>query len=109
MKVLSLIEKEGDSWDEEYKTPGPTKEVIFFTRSLLIRLNSEKILPNRVSQTVEEGVGINFTKDSKEMSFEAYNDDTCGFICVVGKKVTDNKSFKTSLGMAILHIKEFYT
>ncbi len=108
LKVLDQIDKEGDLWDEEYKTPGPTKEVLFFVKSLLIRLNSEKILPTMVSQTVEEGMYLKFTKNGKEMHFEAYNDNDCGYLIVESNKIKENKDFKASLGVAVMYVKEFF-
>lgn len=80
LKILDDIKSLGNNWDDEYHTPGPTKEVLELSNKVIVELYNRNITPYRISPISEEGICLFFYNNSKKMYLEIYNDGGVGYI-----------------------------
>lgn len=78
LQKLSDIEALGDDWNED--VTGPNDYAITFSKDLIDQLVENQFIPDRLTQSVEEGVSFVFAKGKRFLYLEIYNDTEMGVL-----------------------------
>ena len=107
MQKLTDIAALGDDWSEDVK--GPNEFVISFSEELIDQLVENSFIPDRLTQSVEEGVSFVFAKENRFLYLEIYNDTEMGLLVedYENKLVLKNKEV-SSRQEILEEISEFF-
>jgi len=107
MQKLSDIEALGDDWSEDVK--GPNEFAISFSEKLIDQLVEDSFIPDRLTQSVEEGVSFVFAKENCFLYLEIYNDTEMGLLVedYKNKRVLKNKEMSSQREI-LEEISEFF-
>lgn len=88
-EAFTEIQELGDCWHGE-NIPGPSQDAIRDSSRVLEQLYADaSILPQRVTQSVEEGIYIDFVNGHRVI-LEMYNEGTAAIIVMDYKDIVDS-------------------
>jgi hypothetical protein len=88
-EALEEIQESGDSWHSE-GIPGPNQDAIRDSSRVVRQLyDTLGILPRRITQTVEEGIYIDFTNGHRTI-LEIYNEGGAAIVVTDHKDILDS-------------------
>lgn len=107
LQKLKDIEAIGEDWNENAK--GPNDFAIAFSKDLIDQFVENNFIPNRLTQSIEEGVSFVFSKGKLFLYLEIYNDAEMGVLVedYENKSVLKNKEVSSQQEI-LEEISEFF-